>query len=73
MLINDLIYTLDHGFDGLTEIRQIESEPEPAPNSNNNNPQNAWNPFDPFGANNNQNEAMQRQEHIAEIKDTIRH
>merc|ERR1712154_124086 len=70
MLINDLIYTLDHGLDGLSEIRQIENEPEPDPNNNNNNQSN-WNPMDPF--NQNQNEAMQRQENIASLKDTIRH
>ena len=74
MLINDLIYTLDHGFDGLSEIRQIESEPEPATNDNNS--QNQFNPMDPFGFggnNNNNNEAMERQENIAQLKDTIRH
>merc|ERR1712228_766221 len=61
MLINDLIYSLDHGFDGLTEIRQIEiDELTEAPN-----PMNASQSV--------QDEAMQRQENIARTKDEIRH
>ena len=71
MLINDLIYTLDHGFDGLTEIKNIESEPVDSSNANDaaNNPLNGANPFGPPP----QSEAMQRQESISQIRDGIRH
>lgn len=70
MLINDLIYTLDHGFDGLTEIKNIESEPvNPNENDEAQNPFMNANPFAPPP----QNEAMQRQENIAQLRDTIRH
>ena len=61
MLINDLIYSLDHGFDGLTEIRQIELDQlSESPN-----------PLNPSQSQ--QDEAMQRQENIARTKDNIRH
>merc|ERR1712130_225681 len=69
MLINDLIYTLDHGFDGLTEIKNIESEPVNPNDDNNANQINAANPFAPPP----RSEAMQRQENIAEIRDNVRH
>jgi len=71
MLINDLIYTLDHGFDGLTQIRQIESEPVNANDADSGD--NPWNAANPFASPPQQNEAMRRQESIAELRDGIRH
>eukprot|EP01083_Nonionella_stella_P061089 159270_1 len=63
MLINDLIYTLDHGFDGLTEIRQLEMDEASSEVPD-------LNPFDPF----NQQESPQNtQENISQMRDTIRH
>eukprot|EP01083_Nonionella_stella_P061091 159272_1 len=62
MLINDLIYTLDHGFDGLTEIRQLEvDEVEMA------NELNAFDPFNPTQS------PQNTQENISQMRDTIRH